>query len=31
MFHIMFYRDKDGNSEIVDFMDELQKKGGKKR
>ena len=27
MFHIVFYRDKDGNSEIVDFLDELQKKG----
>lgn len=27
MFHIVFYRGKDGNSEIVDFLDELQKKG----
>jgi len=27
MFHIAFYRDQDGNSEIVDFLDELQKKG----
>jgi len=27
MFHIMFYRDKNGNSEIIDFLDELQKKG----
>jgi len=23
----MFYRDKNGNSEIIDFLDELQKKG----
>jgi len=27
MFQIAFYRDKDGDSEIVDFLDELQKKG----
>jgi phage-related protein len=27
MFNIAFYRDKDGNSEIIDFLDELQRKG----
>jgi len=27
MFHIEFYKDKDGKSEIVDFLDELQQKG----
>ena len=30
MFHIVFYRDKDGKSEIVDFLDELQE-GEKQR
>jgi len=27
MFHIEFYKDKDGKSEIIDFLDELQQKG----
>jgi len=29
MFNIAFYRDKDGNSEIIDFLDELQRKGNR--